>query len=335
MYPENGPPAPPFSGFERSQPASPASLPGAFFAQVLVREPVSVVRIVWYMLDRSLAAAPQTEPPVITASYRDLEAALNLSHSSVCDGLKRALAAGYLRQLRPGENGHLKAQYTINWASVESASRPQPSTESEATYHTEGQVISTPEETTFSAPTTNHPVSRPADTSKKSYQSENPTAINSNLEFLNRIESVESLPAGAKSYYRPGPALPPYLLNLSETFSRELGDEGHHQSNRTQTLHLWQGSGLAEKEFARLFYEARDRTRRHAVLRPGEVAPPSGQPRNRMAYFFTVLRHLLTSPPQPAALPPPARSVVPPPTMPSSWQRFLAGDKREVRAYAY
>jgi hypothetical protein len=84
-----------------------------------------------------------------------------------------------------------------------------------------------------------------------------------------------------------------YLANLSQDFSRELGDLAHGRSNSTQIHNLWRESGLSEKEFAGLLYQSRDLTRRYAVLRPGETPPPSGKPRNRMAYFFTVVRNML------------------------------------------
>jgi hypothetical protein len=84
-----------------------------------------------------------------------------------------------------------------------------------------------------------------------------------------------------------------YLANLSQDFSRELGDLAHGRSNVTQIHNLWRESGLSEKEFADLLYQSRDLTRRYAVLRPGETPPPAGKPRNRMAYFFTVVRNML------------------------------------------
>jgi hypothetical protein len=84
-----------------------------------------------------------------------------------------------------------------------------------------------------------------------------------------------------------------YLANLSQDFSRELGDLAHGRSNLTQIHNLWRESGLSEKEFAGLLYQSRDLTRRYAVLRPGETPPPGGKPRNRMAYFFTVVRNML------------------------------------------
>jgi hypothetical protein len=92
-----------------------------------------------------------------------------------------------------------------------------------------------------------------------------------------------------------------YLANLSRDFSRELGDLAHGRSNVTQIHNLWRESGLSEKEFGALLYQSRDLTRRYAVLRPGETPPPGGKPRNRMAYFFTVVRNMLGL--RPAAAP--------------------------------
>lgn len=92
---------------------------------------------------------------------------------------------------------------------------------------------------------------------------------------------------------KPTLAISSYLSHLSYDFSREFADISHKSSNRTQTHNLWHQTHLTEAEFARLMYQARELTRRHAVLRSGEVPPPPGQPRNRMPYFFTCLRDLL------------------------------------------
>jgi hypothetical protein len=135
----------------------------------------------------------------------------------------------------------------------------------------------------------------------------------SNIESISRIEDriesreevVQKVDQSQKVDHSAGypPPYPPevipisaYLTNLSHDFSLELGDPDHTRSNRTQIHNLWHKSGLPEKEFAALVYEARKLTKQFAVLRPGEKEPPFGQRRNQMAYFFTVLRDLLGLP---------------------------------------
>lgn len=92
---------------------------------------------------------------------------------------------------------------------------------------------------------------------------------------------------------KPALTLSSYLSHLSQDISREFGDISHTSSNRAQTHNLWHHSGLSQTEFAAKMYQARELTRRYAILRVGEAPPPPGQPRNRMPYFFVCLRDLL------------------------------------------
>ena len=147
------------------------------------------------------------------------------------------------------------------------------------------------------------------------------SSLDSNIESINRIEDrieleseeavyfsdqsqkVDHSPTYPPSYpqdypqdYPPSPEpvrISAYLTNLCQDFSLELGDPDHTRSNRTQIHNLWHKSALPEKEFAALVYEARKLTKQFAIIRPGEKEPPLGQTRNRMPYFFTVLRDLL------------------------------------------
>jgi hypothetical protein len=130
----------------------------------------------------------------------------------------------------------------------------------------------------------------------------------SSIESINRIEDRIESSKVVKKLDHPenvgqSPTYPPevihisaYLTNLGNDFSVELGDPTHTRSNRTQIHNLWHKSGLAEKDFAQVMYEARKLTKQFAVLRIGEKEPPPGQIRNRMAYFFAVLRDLLGLP---------------------------------------
>ncbi len=82
--------------------------------------------------------------------------------------------------------------------------------------------------------------------------------------------------------------LSPYILGVISDFSRELGDGQHAQANMMQAHHLWCASSLDEAAFVALLYEARTRTRR------AQGAQGVGNLTNRAAYFFRVVRALLT-----------------------------------------
>jgi hypothetical protein len=93
-------------------------------------------------------------------------------------------------------------------------------------------------------------------------------------------------------------SIPPsaFIMSVVSDFSRELGDTAHETANMLQANHLWHESGLGEQAFVDLLYEARGRTRR------AQGAQGAGQIQNRAAYFFTVLRALVSEgPPEPDA----------------------------------
>lgn len=74
-----------------------------------------------------------------------------------------------------------------------------------------------------------------------------------------------------------------YLANLVVDIGRQFGDIEHFRENDAQAHNLWWASGLDEGAFVALVYQARQRALRLAGAR------------NRMAYFFAVLRNLALS----------------------------------------
>lgn len=83
----------------------------------------------------------------------------------------------------------------------------------------------------------------------------------------------------------------PYLSKLMDDFSRSLNDTEHAASNRSQILNLYYQSGLEEKSFVQMLYEAKKRTQWANVK---STNPVKGGP-NRAAYFFRVVRDLITN----------------------------------------
>jgi hypothetical protein len=91
----------------------------------------------------------------------------------------------------------------------------------------------------------------------------------------------------------PSPSRSQYISAIITDYSRELGDSDHILQNVTQALRLFTRSGLPEQDFADLLHEARRRTRK------SQTRPANDAMRNKMAYYFTVLRDLVNNP-QPA-----------------------------------
>lgn len=83
----------------------------------------------------------------------------------------------------------------------------------------------------------------------------------------------------------------PYLSKLMDDFSRSLNDIEHATSNRSQLLNLYYQSGLEEKSFVQMLYEAKKRTQWANVK---TINPVKGGP-NRAAYFFKVVRDLIAN----------------------------------------
>lgn len=80
-----------------------------------------------------------------------------------------------------------------------------------------------------------------------------------------------------------------YISQIANDFSKSLNDLPHSISNQTQAQNLFRQSGLDERSFVELLYEAKKRTQWAAMATPKTV----GNGPNRAAYFFKVVRDLL------------------------------------------
>ena len=80
-----------------------------------------------------------------------------------------------------------------------------------------------------------------------------------------------------------------YITQILQDFSKSLNDLSHVQSNQSQAQNLFRQSGLDERAFVELLYEAKKRTQWAVIATPKTV----GNGPNRAAYFFKVVRNLL------------------------------------------
>lgn len=93
---------------------------------------------------------------------------------------------------------------------------------------------------------------------------------------------------------KEGPTAPersrsPYISQIILDFSKSLNDLAHAPSNQSQAQSLFRQSGLDERPFVELLYEAKKRTQWAAIATP----KTTGNGPNRAAYFFKVVRNLL------------------------------------------
>lgn len=98
-------------------------------------------------------------------------------------------------------------------------------------------------------------------------------------------------PSGSTARGRP-PKLSPYLEDLIDRYSRELHDDDHQPQNRGQAARLWKTSGRSEESFGQALIEAKAITLEHDVKKRAKVGGEWGA-RNKMPYYFVVLRDLL------------------------------------------
>jgi hypothetical protein len=259
----------------------------------------------------------------IEASYSDISQVTGLCRQSVQEGLNRAIEQGYLRLVQPSTFFSSASYQVLGIGCQVSGDRDQPSeeeaamlAEADALLGIGGQVSGDEYEDQVGSssvgmvePYPNYAYQKnevsPTFQTCTTFHTTPPP--NSNIE-INRIEDrIESSKVVKKLDHAENlgqsPTYPPevihisaYLTNLSHDFSLELGDPTHTRSNRTQIHNLWHKSGLPEKEFVAVMYEARKLTKQFAIIRQGEKEPPPGQTRNRMAYFFAVLRDMLGLP---------------------------------------
>jgi hypothetical protein len=160
-------------------------------------------------------------------------------------------------------------------------------------------------------------------------------------EKINQVE----LKTNSKTLIRKKPKnFSSYIGNLVSDIGLQFGDGDHRLSNIKQALNWWAKSRLAENEFVRLLYKARDLTRQHtnALTNPAKPGSPvrakpghssstwvtlagtpvgtetltpgrqaAALPRNRMPYFFKVLQDLVN---RPVVEPGPDKNLAAPPT---------------------
>ena len=110
-----------------------------------------------------------------------------------------------------------------------------------------------------------------------------------------RDEASTSRQPNPKAIGKAVLAYSPYLAGVATDFSVELHDSEHIVANVAQVLRLWQSSGLIEEAFVEIMYEAKRRTRR------AQGSQGLAGMRNKMAYWFRVLRELLKEQPDESA----------------------------------
>jgi hypothetical protein len=105
-------------------------------------------------------------------------------------------------------------------------------------------------------------------------------------------ESAYNPISGAKARGRP-PKAPERIAWMIKDFSSEFHDEDVTDSNIGQAARLYKASGLSEQAFCQLMYEAKSVTKQYKIDKPARGEAGNFGLKNKMPYFFKVLRDLL------------------------------------------
>jgi DNA-binding Lrp family transcriptional regulator len=331
--------SPAFTGF-RQLPGGGFSftmVPNQFLDEIVPFEKPCVVKVVCLILRRTLGWIDQTgqRRQQDQVAYSEFAREMNMSTQAVADGLKIALDKGYIIRVKAGTmrdaiSGNPEAAcYSLRWISPLPAVTPAVEL---------SQTIRTNREKAL-AETANL-----ADSGKQT----DPASLiirdminKADSEKINQVElktNSKTLICKKPEYFSS------YIGNLVSDIGQQFGDGDHRLSNIKQALNWWAKSRLAENEFVRLLYKARDLTRQHTnaltnPAKPGspfrakpghssstwvtlagtpagtEALAPARQaaalPRNRMPYFFKVLQDLVN---RPVVEPGPGKNLAAPPT---------------------
>lgn len=119
-----------------------------------------------------------------------------------------------------------------------------------------------------------------------------------NLQQAQRLAQVatdapEKVREGERRTRSKAPPATPWIEQLMTDFSSELHDEEHTRQNISQAARLWQASGRSEQAFCQLLYEARSLTKQYRVTKRAKGEAGEYGLRNKMPYYFSVLKDLL------------------------------------------
>jgi hypothetical protein len=117
-----------------------------------------------------------------------------------------------------------------------------------------------------------------------------PEVVGSDSRPLPTESGLESHPPRRRG--RP-PKTTEQIAALVEQFSGEFHDEEHVKPNISQAARLWKASGLSEDAFCHRLYEAASITKRYDVQKRADGEAGKWGMRNKMPYYFTVLRDVL------------------------------------------
>jgi hypothetical protein len=346
--------SPAFAGF-RQLPGGGFSftmVPNQFLDEIVPFEKPCVVKVVCLILRRTLGWIDPNgqRRQQDQVAYSEFAREMNMSTQAVADGLKIALDKGYIVRLKAGTmrdatSGNPEAAcYSLRWIN--------PLQLNTAASH------KTPVDITNKL----NPFSETLNTPDSDKQTAKPSLINRDMINKADSEKIKQVELKTNSNFlkckKPG-NFSSYIGNLVSEIGEQFGDGEHRLPNIKQALNCWEQSKLGEKEFARLLYQARDLTRQHTNSLANRVEPKqapgrstsgplsgswvtlagipaasevsnSDKPapnssRNRMPYFFKVLRDLVS---KAESMPPPVEATTEPVSQPAPGSSVPARKRR-------
>jgi len=308
--------------------------PNWIYDALLLKESYSVAKVVMFV-NRNTTG--RTGPgghriEVVQASYGHIAREMEMSLRAVGEGVRVALARGYLIQVKagraatenkPGEGGW----YALNWnwpslPDLNSIKLEEPLLAQTLPIST--QVLATPSEEavqilpvatkvqTLPEPAVQTLPAKPAQLGQilpEPAVQTLPPCINkpdSNSNKLVEIKTpriISTSPAKAEKVETEPKDQPSsfVIAHLISDLTREFGDNlALIRPNTSRTLNLWHKSNLPEPEFLGLIYQARQKTLSGGLIqhRRMDANGNTSDLPNRMPYFFAVLSDLIANPQQ-------------------------------------
>lgn len=307
-----------FAGF-RQQPGGGFAftmVPNQFLDEIVPFEKPCVVKVISLILRRTLGWIDQNgqRRQQEQVAYSEFAREMNMSVQAVADGLRIAMEKGYIVRVKPGAIRGSHGTPEGAWYSLRWLESPKTAREEQAV------LMESPEKL-------------PAADSKKQSEddSEKQNRNDKNVALKNRV--MRNKPDSEKKHVEIKSSstcfrtttdqafgtYSVYIGNVITEISEQFEDTPHRLPNIKQALNLWQKAQLSEADFVKLLYRARDITRANAfrsngktlhnqetispgkaqhswITLAGEAYPdidPKVSARNRMPYFFKVLRELL------------------------------------------
>lgn len=293
--------------------------PNWIYDTLLVKESLSVIKVVTYVNRNTTGRTGRDGKRVETvqASYEWIARNMEMSVRAVGTAMRQAIAQGYIIQVKPGRLAEKDKPgeggwYALNWqwpavsqqsyvnlneATLKQAESTLIVEKVDVRQNLQGEARQVLPEVGPEAKQNLPPCRNIAHDSNKPIEIKARLRGNRNkASSTDKTTLTEQTGEGEDATRRKGSTA---IGRLISDFTREFGDgDSLTLPNIGRALNLWHKSGLEEKTFIGLIYQARQKTRLKGAIQHHRIAANGSVTDlpNRMPYFFAILSDLISSP---------------------------------------